>query len=365
MLRILEDTLMVKSVLKSISHFVNEDIINIYLKWFYNWQLKHKLLKKTDNIDKNYKNAIKNYWGQFNLNLNNNWHRWYSSRNTIYDVKYIPEDLFYCYIEPYYNKTDFRAAYQDKALYSLLYSNVKQPVEVVKNMSGQNYDNESNPISLHEVIERCINKRKIIIKPSVESGGGRNVLFIDETDKLLMREKVMNAVSLFGKDYVVQEAIEQHEDLSKIYPLSVNTIRTISFLFDGKVHILSSVLRMGVNGRKVDNGGIACGIKKDGTLNEIAIDKNGLKYEKHPDGFAFKNIVIPSYTAVLETIRREHLKLGHFKLVSWDFAVDKDGSPILIENNLRFEEINFHQLNNGPLFGELTDNVLKEVFGRM
>lgn len=355
---------MVKSFLKNVSHSLTENISIKYLRLFYNWQLKRKLLKRTDNIDKTYKREIKSYWNQFNLNINTNWHKWYSSRNSIYDTKYIPEDIFYSYIEPFYNRVDLRSAYQDKALYGLLYSHVKQPIEVAKNMSGQNYDNENNPITFQELIDRCVSRRKIIVKPTLESGGGRNVVFLDEPDKLLMRKNVLDLLSIFKKDFVIQEAIEQHEDLSSIYPMSVNTIRTISFLYEGKVHILSSVLRIGVNGRKVDNGGIACGIDQDGKLNEIAIDKHGIKYERHPDGFSLKGFVIPSYIDVINIIKREHLKLGHFKLVSWDFAVDKNKCPILIENNLRFEEINFHQLNNGPLFGELTDKVLYEVFGR-
>lgn len=30
---------------------------------------------------------------------------------------------------------------------------------------------------------------------------------------------------------------------------------------------------------------------------------------------------------------------------------------------MRFGEIDFHQLNNGPLFGDDTEEILKEVFG--
>ncbi len=36
----------------------------------------------------------------------------------------------------------------------------------------------------------------------------------------------------------------------------------------------------------------------------------------------------------------------------------------MIEANLNQGELDFHQLNNGPLFGEDTIKVLDEVFGK-
>ena len=55
----------------------------------------------------------------------------------------------------------------------------------------------------------------------------------------------------------------------------------------------------------------------------------------------------------------------HFKMVSWDFAVNEHGNPIMIEANLCLGELDFHQLNNGPLFGEDTKKILDEVFQKI
>ena len=38
------------------------------------------------------------------------------------------------------------------------------------------------------------------------------------------------------------------------------------------------------------------------------------------------------------------------KLASWDFSVDELGNPILIEVNMAFGELDFHQMTNGPIF---------------
>lgn len=45
-------------------------------------------------------------------------------------------------------------------------------------------------------------------------------------------------------------------------------------------------------------------------------------------------------------------------------AFDKNENAILIEPNMRKGKINLYQFSNGPLFSELTDIVMIEVFGR-
>lgn len=50
------------------------------------------------------------------------------------------------------------------------------------------------------------------------------------------------------------------------------------------------------------------------------------------------------------------------KLQSWDFAIGEDGEPILIEVNLSFGQIDFHQMCNGPIWGASTQEMLRYVF---
>lgn len=47
---------------------------------------------------------------------------------------------------------------------------------------------------------------------------------------------------------------------------------------------------------------------------------------------------------------------------SWDFAINEDGQPVLIEFNVTFAGLDVHHVCNGPVLGDLTDNVLKDVF---
>ena len=53
--------------------------------------------------------------------------------------------------------------------------------------------------------------------------------------------------------------------------------------------------------------------------------------------------------------------LSRFGIISWDFAVDENSEPILIEYNLNYPDVMIYQMNNGPLFGDLTQTILEDV----
>ena len=174
------------------------------------------------------------------------------------------------------------------------------------------------------------------------------------------------------KDYIVQAIVKQHPALENVHNGSLNTIRICTLLLEDGVHVLSSVLRMGVGKSKVDNAtagdnylydGMTCGINHDGTLKKYAHGYyTGNAFVEHPDGLVFEGYRVPSYEKAVTLVKGIHPIIGHFRLVSWDIAIDEYEQPLLIEANMRKGSINFHQFNNGPLFGDLTDRVLKEVF---
>lgn len=169
-------------------------------------------------------------------------------------------------------------------------------------------------------------------------------------------------MKLYTSDYIIQEIAEQHSILANIHSKSLNTIRVISYLFEEKVHISSSILRMGVSGSRLDNvsaGGLACPIRPDGTLEDKAINKSSQWITSHPDGAIFKEIKIPSYQRILDAIQRAHRHIPHFKIIGWDFSIDASGEPLLIEYN---GAPGLNQVTCGPLFGEHTALVLYSIF---
>ena len=68
--------------------------------------------------------------------------------------------------------------------------------------------------------------------------------------------------------------------------------------------------------------------------------------------------------AEIDAVYKRFKKIKHFRLVSWDIAFDKKDQPLLLEANLHYGELDFHQLNNGPIFGDDTIKILEEVFSK-
>lgn len=290
--------------------------------------------------------------------VNSEYVRLYSNITGHFNPRYIADTLHYTKIDQYFNNRKYGWGVNDKNYYSLYFHDAKQPETVVRKIGGLFYSDDYHLITKRQAIEICKSHETLIIKPSTETGGSRGIVFWRKC------EPIEELLEKCGNNIIVQKLIKQHKDLAVIHPSSVNTIRVMSLIWKGEVRVLSSVLRMGVCGSKVDNasaGGITCGIKENGQLKDVAFSAKGERFERHPQGFHFSNCKIPNYTRVIQMVRDCHERLGHFKLVSWDIAVGEDAEPILIEANLRNGELDFHQFNNGPIFGDLTEEILKEV----
>lgn len=318
------------------------------------------LLKGAEPISSSYKKEIRSFWRPYKK-ISTKYHQFYSSKNKIYDVKYVPSDLYYTVIDQHFNNRKYGWGVNDKNYYSLYFPHVKQPKVVIRKINDILYDANYHIISNKKTLKLCDENEKLIIKPATESGGGRGIVFWNQNDGI---EKLKETLKE-GTNLIVQHIIQQHKSLAAVHSNSVNTIRVMSLIINNEVNIFSSVLRMGVDGNKVDNasmGGITCGILETGRLKSIAYSLNGDKYEYHPQGSNFSSHIIPNYDKVKRLVKTCHERMGHFRLVSWDIAIDQNGEPVLIEANLRNGGCVSHQFNNGPLFGNLTSQVLEEVF---
>ena len=125
-------------------------------------------------------------------------------------------------------------------------------------------------------------------------------------------------------------------------------------------------MRIGGGTAKVDNfcfGGMAVGIEDNGELKEFGYFLNGDRVDRHPvTNVVFKGYKIPSFEKAKELVMRAQLKVPHFRMVSWDVAIQENGEPVLIEANLADGQLDLHQLTNGPLFKDDTKKILDEVF---
>lgn len=289
------------------------------------------------------------------------WHQYLYSRNGLYSVKYIPASIYFSSIIFRLNNYRFGPAYADKGFYDTLFPDVNRPQTFVKNINGFFYD-ERNPISKEEAISRCQNLGGAVIKPTLFGHWGEGVKLF-HTDNGHIPELDISVADLFSnynKNFIIQSKLEQHPDLAKLNPSSVNTIRVLSYRRENEVIILYAVIRIGRMGKTVDNE-TAGGIKADidlatGRIKGLAFGNSTEKDMPQTDsGVVLDKYLIPSFPKVLEFVKDLHQRLPFFKLVGWDISVDTNGNPVMIEWNRSAE---LSQVAHGPAFGEYTEEIL-------
>lgn len=323
---------------------------------------KNGLKDKSKHVDcgvtSEQKKEIKRYWGD--IKVNSKWIGFYNNlKGGRFDPRYVPEDLYYRFADVYFSNGLCARYLDNKNYYDLLFQDVNQPRTIVRKTVAGYLDVSYNQISEEESVDLLYN-RDAVIKPASASAGGRGISFVKKTDS---KEKVIEVVGKY-KDFIAQEVLAQHVEMSALHEGSINTLRILT-LQRGGVKALSSIVRMGVGESKVDNatsGGIFVGVNEDGTLKNVAYNKHGVRFDKHPQGAVFADHFIPNYDECVELVKRLALRLATTnKLLSWDLAIAEDGHPILIEVNMSFGEIDFHQIANGPVFGDQGREIMNEV----
>ena len=307
--------------------------------------------------DEEYRQVLE-FWKPFGVKPKKYWYQLYGSGEGGFDVRYIPGDMWHKTILPYYNNLIWGRAYADKCAYDRLFSYLRRPRTITKNYCGRYFDGDQNIITREEAIALCLKEERLIVKLTTHSSGGRSIQVLEKGE--VSEAAVRKIFDEYETNFIFQEIVEQHEDLARLNPTSLNTLRVISFFFENETHILSAQLRIGGEGARIDNyssNGFACNVNPDGRLNERAINKSGW-VTTHPRGFRFRDIVVPNFDKVVAVIKEEAAKLPYLNIIGWDFAIGKDGEPVFIEMNV-FPGQN--QRGTGPTFGDMTERVLRDV----
>lgn len=147
---------------------------------------------------------------------------------------------------------------------------------------------------------------------------------------------------LINNGFLLEEIIEQNEEIAKLHPSSINTVRIFSIIDkEGNVHLMHPTLRAGIGDNVVDNvfqGGIIYSIN----IEKGIVDSDGIKlseptkFEYHP-GSNIKMIgfQIPYYKEICDMITNAALVTKSLRFIGWDVAISKNG-PILLEGNIAY-----------------------------
>lgn len=162
----------------------------------------------------------------------------------------------------------------------------------------------------------------------------------------------------------LEQLVHQHPQMNVLCPASVNTMRIMTFNDGGRSEILWMGLRVGNGINAVDNfhaQGMAVAIDmQTGKLKGQAIDKDCVRYEKHPTtGVTFDGFQIPDFQAAKELVLKGALESDKILVIGWDVALSDNG-PVVIEANRR-PGFDIVQVLDGRGRKDMVESVLARV----
>ncbi len=187
----------------------------------------------------------------------------------------------------------------------------------------------------YEEFEAFAKKHPVFMGKPVDGQCGYGIEVVDSTDKEL--KDVYDELLRKGQ-VLCEERIQQNEELNRLYPCSINTIRVVTCNKNGNVHILFTALRIGNNGKHVDNfnnGGMFSVIDEDGVIRKPAIDKEGTEYTVHPyTGTDIIGFRIPMFKEIVAECKEVAKITPQVGLTGWDMCVTTTGIDIVEGNQL-------------------------------
>lgn len=192
--------------------------------------------------------------------------------------------------------------------------------------TGNKYDELKTFLASHEFfMQKPIN--------GLGGGGVQKVYSKDISDVDAYYDKINN------ESLLLEEYVEQHPKINEICSNSVNTIRIMTFGYNGKSEILFACMRFGNGEAEVDNfhkGGMAVLVDIDtGKLVGKAFNKKLDYFDNHPvSKIKFDGFQIPNWDYIKKMVLEAALVSDKIHVVGWDVAVTPGGG-VFIEGNRR------------------------------
>lgn len=314
-------------------------------------------------IDKVYKN-------NYGEAIPYTWHRHFMAFTGRFDPLYFPEYLFIPEFERFMNPDKcYTRVFGDKAVLPLVAGacgvDVCTPQTIFSCVNGLLRNHENNFISRKQALS-LLAERAVFVKPTIGSHSGIGCMIIEgggDKDKR-SGKKLDYIFRQLGKNYIVQECITCHSSIRKIYAQSVNTFRVITYIWHGSIEHMPVIMRIGQGGAYLDNahaGGMFIAISDDGILHKNAFTEFCKSYSAHPDsGVVFEGYRIEHFSRVLEAAKKMHQAIPQVGCINWDFTINEQGIPVLIEGNMRGGSIWLIEMAHGcGAFGKNTPEVLR------
>ena len=167
-----------------------------------------------------------------------------------------------------------------------------------------------------------IDKHNTFMAKPIDGGCGKGIEKINVSD-YNSNEELYNYLNTSNSNFELEEVIKQNEEVSKIYPGAINTVRVVTILKDNIPHVICAYFRIG-NGKFVDNfnsGGMVAPIDVEtGIVQDRAI------------GTPIKGFKFPYWNEALEMCKEAAKVVPQMAYVGWDVGFTPEG-PLFVEAN--------------------------------
>ncbi len=175
---------------------------------------------------------------------------------------------------------------------------------------------------------------KIVLKHSRGQAGKEVEVFESAS---LNRDSLIEKMERHGFN-LLETYVLQNDELMKLSPSALNTVRLITQLYKEEVVIVAARLRISINAQ-VDNvsaGNIMVPVDKgSGKITGPGIYADITKPDEytHPvTGIPFIGFQVPFWNECLQLVTQAALRIPENRSVGWDVAITNKG-PLLIEGN--------------------------------
>ncbi len=347
----------VKRLMKIINEYIVNRRFNVKKKYQYK-SLKENMEKTGyyEGSDEEFKEKVLPYWEKYGITPKKEYFQYYGYLTQEFNPRFIPDDLYYADMYRFLNDIRYDEFLENKIYLKYLYHDLKQPRMITKYVNGFFINPNDEIIAKEEALDAILSEKNVLIKPS-DSWKGIGVKKVDTSNK----DEVLKIINDYMKngDFIIQEILIQSNQMNSFNPSSVNTIRVITLLVNNKVEILSAIVRIGKKDSFVDNyaqGGKVRPIDVEtGMLRTFELQDEKAIY-KDENGNDLKSELLVSFDKVKEIVKH-HSRLPSLRILGWDFAIDENNEPVVIEINAYVGD---NQREDGPAYGKFTDTLLEE-----
>lgn len=318
-------------------------------------------IKNWKTLSKEQKKEIASFWGFKHPKKTDYYvHEIMLNVKSEFDVRYCPHYVFKLILD---DREDLWP-WTDKNYYNRFQPALPFPRTFVRNVNGVFMNEDYRLIDTSEARAIAASHLPLIVKPSIDSGEGKNLVKVDSAEEL------DGIFTTYKKDFLMQEFIVQCDEFNWINPHSVASMRVITAMIDGRAKVLTCHLLCNTTDSVAVNTNTSAGVgvvivkvQDDGRLADFGYFENAQRIDTLPSGIKFSGIQIPSFREALDIAVDAHNSMPMLDFVGWDITIDSAGKPMFIEWNQRGIETYHSQLTNGPLFGENTEYYARKARG--